>query len=292
MVGSNPLVTEPFAQHVCGSRCPGRPDLGNRETSFFRSHMMGKSALLHRLAGIVFVLGVAVAPPVWAQDEIDVNIYAREGFYLGVGATFANPSFADGVDETVTAFINAPDGGVSKATSESTANWAFGFNVRGGYRFHPHFALEVEYEWIETDGFPVLVGISEIGEKLSFDFATIEYRRPEWVVTVNPKVYLNKGRAQLFVMVGMGAMKGSIEPGENPVASGLGGNPVPIAGLGPQRGGPVEDTVFTWRFGGGMDFYLTEHIVMEVAADYVYPMGSLQNVIDYVSISLGLQYRF
>ncbi len=41
-----------------------------------------------------------------------------------------------------------------------------------------------------------------------------------------------------------------------------------------------------------MDFYLSEHIVFETLVDYVYPTGSLENVMDYVSISFGLQYRF
>lgn len=253
---------------------------------------MGRSALLHRLAGIVFALAAVVATPVAAQDEADVNAYAREGPYLGLGATFANPSFASGVEQTVDAFLQPPGGGVTNVISEQEINWAFGFNVRGGYRLHPHFALELEYEWIEPDGFLVDVAVNKKGERVQFDFATIETRRPDWVVTANPKIFLTKGRVQPFVMTGLGVMRGSIEPGENPVAEGFGGIEVKITGLGPQRGGPVESTVLTWRLGGGLDVYLDEHVVFELAVDYVYPMGSLQDLLDYVSISLGLQYRF
>jgi hypothetical protein len=45
------------------------------------------------------------------------------------------------------------------------------------------------------------------------------------------------------------------------------------------------------RFGGGLDFYLTESIVVSGEISYLMPTGKLDNL-DYYSIGLGLQYRF
>jgi opacity protein-like surface antigen len=45
------------------------------------------------------------------------------------------------------------------------------------------------------------------------------------------------------------------------------------------------------RFGGGLDFYLTENIVVSAEASYLMPTGKL-NGLDYYSIGVGLQYRF
>ena len=251
---------------------------------------MGKSALRQRLAGIVFALGVVVvAPPVWAQDDIDVNIYARERFYLGASASFLSPSFLSDVEKTLDDFTRT----VTNADSTESLDWAFGFNARAGYRFHPHFAVEIEYEWADANGFPVFVAVEKGGERREFNEVIIEVRRPEWVVTANQKIFFTKGRTQPFVMLGMGVMHGSIEPGVNPVSIAL--DPpgeIKVVGLGQQRTGSLTRTAFTFRFGGGMDFYLSEHIVFETLVDYVYPMGSLENVMDYVSISFGLQYHF
>jgi len=256
--------------------------------------MMGQSALLQRLAGIVLALGmVVVAPPVWAQDEIDVNIYARERFYLGGSASFLSPSFLSDVENTVRDFIHPAEGGFQGADATQSLNWAYGFNARVGYRFHPHFAFELEYEWIDANGFPVFVAVEKSGERREFKPSTIEVRRPEWVVTANQKIFFTKGRTQPFVSLGMGVMHGSIEPGENPVSTDLAPpGEVKVIGLGQQRTGSLTRTAFTFRFGGGMDFYLSEHIVFETLVDYVYPMGTLENVMDYVSISFGLQYHF
>jgi hypothetical protein len=45
------------------------------------------------------------------------------------------------------------------------------------------------------------------------------------------------------------------------------------------------------RFGGGLDFYATEHVVLTLGIDYVLPFGDLEDL-DYVSIGWGLRYRF
>jgi hypothetical protein len=48
---------------------------------------------------------------------------------------------------------------------------------------------------------------------------------------------------------------------------------------------------FVARFGGGIDFYITDHFAFIVDGGYLLPTGSLDNM-DQVVWSVGLQYRF
>jgi hypothetical protein len=55
--------------------------------------------------------------------------------------------------------------------------------------------------------------------------------------------------------------------------------------------GRTRRVSLAWRFGGGIDFYLSEHVVASAEVSYVMPWGKLDNL-DYYSIGVGLQYRF
>jgi opacity protein-like surface antigen len=63
----------------------------------------------------------------------------------------------------------------------------------------------------------------------------------------------------------------------------------PNLGVAPQASERTVD--FALRFGGGVDFYLTENILVSAEASYLMPTGKLDNL-DYYSLGLGLQYRF
>ena len=45
------------------------------------------------------------------------------------------------------------------------------------------------------------------------------------------------------------------------------------------------------RLGGGLDFYLTENVVITAEGSYLMPTGKLDGL-DYYSFGVGLQYRF
>jgi opacity protein-like surface antigen len=54
----------------------------------------------------------------------------------------------------------------------------------------------------------------------------------------------------------------------------------------------IDDGVaFGVRAGAGLEFYVTDHIVLSAGADYVVPATDLQDI-RYVSIRSGLAYRF
>lgn len=48
------------------------------------------------------------------------------------------------------------------------------------------------------------------------------------------------------------------------------------------------DLNFAFRFGVGLDFYITKHIVVSAGADYVLPAGSELQDLDYVSFGGGI----
>ena len=53
----------------------------------------------------------------------------------------------------------------------------------------------------------------------------------------------------------------------------------------------TKGDAFATRFGAGIDFYVTNHIVGVAQGGYMLPFGSADGL-DYVYWSVGLQYRF
>lgn len=135
-----------------------------------------------------------------------------------------------------------------------------GFSVYGGYRANPVLALEVQFEML-TKGDVDINGASKNG-----DLET-------WALTGNMKVFLWPERFQPYVLAGLGAMKIDFEDSS-------------VDGV------DQADTDFVFRFGAGLDFYITEHIVASLGANYLFPVGSDLDDFDYVSYGGGIQYRF
>ncbi len=135
---------------------------------------------------------------------------------------------------------------------------SFGLQGRLGWRFIPHFAAEVQVEYLF--GFDV----KNLGQKLGeFEMLT---------ATLNAKLPLTTRDVQPFVLVGMGALFAHIDG---------------TAGAGVSGGdwGPAL------RGGAGLDLYMTEHVVVSVDATYVRPFEHVRNL-DYLSVGFGVQYRF
>ena len=134
---------------------------------------------------------------------------------------------------------------------------AMGLHTRLGYRFHPHISSEIDIEWLDN------ADISAMGT----DALTIE----RWTFTANAKAYLLTGRFQPFLLAGPGLMHINAKDS---------------LGLGLS----MSDD-FAARFGGGIDFYVTEKIGVSLDGSYVLPTGDLKDF-DYFSIAWGFQYRF
>lgn len=137
------------------------------------------------------------------------------------------------------------------AGSDGSVDESLGASVKVGYRLNPRFAGEVEFEWLS--GFDLLVDGSKAGEIES------------WIATGNAKGYLLTGSIQPFLLVGGGVMQA--------------------------KGGTGRATDIAWRFGGGLEMYVSRRFVLTVDADYVLPIFDLEDL-DYISMGVGFQYRF
>ena len=166
------------------------------------------------LACLTFV----TASPALGQAQDD---FARNGAYLGLaGSVGIFPEEEDDIDDV---------GG--------DVDTALGLNARAGYRVHPHFAAEAEFEWVNAD--------IEFGGNDAGDFDTL-------VGTVNGKAFALTGRFQPFAMIGIGAM-------------------------GVHGDEDSGDSGFAARFGGGIDIYITRNFYGAVDASYVLPTGDVDD---------------
>ena len=142
----------------------------------------------------------------------------------------------------------------------------FGLNARLGYRFHPHISAEFQLEWIpETD-------ISANPEP-DPNFGNDAFNLERVTYMANAKGYLGTGSVQPFLLVGVGLMT------------------IDFKGNKPFNNISSTEEDFAARFGGGIEVYATDNIVVNIDASYVLPAGDLKNF-DYLSIGWGFQYRF
>jgi opacity protein-like surface antigen len=193
----------------------------------------------------VIVIWLLTSTPAASQD------YARDGFYAAAGVLGGSyTQIEDEVEDALAAL------GYSASIDADTA---VGFELFGGYRFHPNFAVEAEFEMLPQAD----IDLGGFGR-----FAKLE----TWTITGNVKAFVLTGRVQPFALVGIGAMRAEVDD---------------TLGLGLSE----SDSGFAARFGGGLDFYITENIVVSAGVDYLLPAGDVEDL-DYVSFGGGLQYRF
>lgn len=133
---------------------------------------------------------------------------------------------------------------------------SWGVGGRVGYRLHPVLATE-----LVVDGY------------LGFDVEDAVSIKGQTVMAV-AKLYsgLIPGRVQPYASLGLGIANFELEEDES---------------------GATSDnlTEFATRFGGGVDIYITEKILLNAEAVYLSANGSL-NGLDFVPILWGVQYRF
>jgi opacity protein-like surface antigen len=161
------------------------------------------------------------------------------GFYLGVGLSYYRQNFKGDLGDEL-------DG------------QAWGFNLRGGYRFLPYLAAELHYEYASD------FGVEALGGRIGIDTN---------VVTANLKAIAPFGRFQPYVGGGVGIMVASTS------SSGIFADE------------DFEGPEFAGRVFGGIDVFLTQALSIFAEADYVMPTGTLDDL-RYISPSFGLRYTF
>jgi opacity protein-like surface antigen len=217
--------------------------------------------IVEAAAGAALIGIVCTSVAITADEEINPEDFARRGWLIGVAGSYAIDTFEDDQESDFQKVLGPP--------VNLSVDGTFGFNGRVGYRCHERFSAEVQVEWL--DGFS-----GDLKQPNVVQLAKVSYEPV--VVTTNVKGYLMTGRYQPFLLAGAGAM----------VADSKLHDPVGLAFTGLESD---SDNAFAMRFGGGIDLYATENIVVTLEADYVLPVGSLSNL-DYITIGWGLQYRF
>jgi opacity protein-like surface antigen len=196
-----------------------------------------------------------------ADDEVDEDDFARRGWMVGLAGSYAFETFQDDQEKK----YRKPLGSNVNLDVDNSA----GINGRAGYRCHERFSGEVQVEWL--NGFN-----SDLTEPGFVQLAKVDFEPV--VVTTNVKGYILTGRYQPFLLVGAGAMVADTNVRE-------------AVGLSFTSVRDESENAFAMRFGGGIDLYATPNIVVSLETDYVLPFGNLDDM-DYVAISLGVQYRF
>jgi len=214
-------------------------------------------------AGAIATAAVAalVCPAVALGVEHPENTseFERKGWLLNLAGTYAFETFAGSLRDDLRQ--------ASGTSLNVMADNSLGVNGGAGYRCHRNLAIELEAEWVS--GFQ-----TEIFDSGGAKIAKVE---PDpLTVTTNFKGYLPFGRFQPFALAGAGIMSSSLSVTES------------------TGSGVIESAqfrAFALRLGGGFDFYATKNIVLNIGADYVFPLGGDQDL-DYVSVGWGIQYRF
>jgi opacity protein-like surface antigen len=258
--------------------------------------------------GLMSIGCMAVA--LLTQD--DEEGYDRRGFYAALSPSYARENFSDStivnlidgeLQDKLRSVRGTPDlgdpdknppippgdpGFYSFGFSDIDSD-VFGATGRGGYRCHPIVSAELQFERLSNfDG-----GITETTVNLWPSAANdvprnFDIELESLVLTTNVKGHLLTGRYQPFVLAGVGFMR--MESKAKDITS---GDALEVPDPDRKRAADASEiwVEVAMRFGGGLDFYLTENVVVSAEASYLMPTGKLDDL-DYYSIGVGLQYRF
>ena len=169
--------------------------------------------------------------PGQAPPEPPVS-YAKVGPYGIIAGTLAADDFHDRLG-----------GGVDNS---------LGFNLRGGYRWHPNLAAELEYEWLDE-----FKGRSGSGVDVE-----------GWALMLNGKAFLGSGRVAPFLIAGIGIIHG-----ENSGAA-----------------DDIDKTEFGVKGGGGLEIYLTQNVALNTEVTYNFATEKLDDF-KYTSFTWGVMFR-
>lgn len=211
-----------------------------------------------RVLGAITVCLFLFTAPTYAGGDDGGDEYSRNGVYFMPTAAFA----------------------IERFESRDLEN-SYGAGARLGYRFHPHLAAEVEYQWLggfDCEGHArcYVTGGPEVGGLKIKEYSA-------HVGTVNAKAFVLTGRVQPYALVGVGG--GSFEVNKEARILLPDGESYGESSYSSHRGD------FVSRYGIGVDLYGDESWAMFTEAAYVLPFGSLRDL-DYVSIEWGFLWRF
>jgi len=212
------------------------------------------SRIANLLSILVLAAGLLGSGIATAQD------YARMGPYIRGGATF---SFENSqMLQEVRDFFDV---------TGSTDTFIGGEGAIG-YRVHPYFAFEAEFEYLGK-------ATTKVDVPQPVDAGEIKL----WDVTANGRLYPLTGRIndrfQPFLAVGLGYGTADIMWSAFTLAN---------------TGGFLTNESeggFVAKFGGGLDVYLSEGIALYVDGNYILTTGDIENN-DVANVGVGAMFRF
>jgi opacity protein-like surface antigen len=206
-------------------------------------------------------LFVLAGPVRAAEDEIDS---ARSGPYIGVNAGAAIPNF-DGEY-----FFTPPP--FEARTDETTSLELLG---RAGWRLLPYLAIEGQYEWVRE-------------WELTTKTTTCAEVDAE-IITGNIRLFAPFEAIHPYAVVGAwaGRFRSRVIQRDFDVGGTNRCAKTPAVDL------RESNWELAFRFGGGLDVYVTRHVIVNLEASTIYaedePFGQK---FPFVSVSGGLGYRF
>ncbi len=269
-------------------------------------------ALTMLTGGGLMSIGCMAIALLTQDDEDEQEGYDRRGIYLALSGSYARENFgSSGVAKLVTGDLldglrvlretpELDDDGLplpggdpglySIGFGDVEDGDAFGATGRGGYRCHPRVSAELQFERLENFG----VSILETGMQPGNDtLRKFDLELESLVLTSNAKGHLLTGRYQPFVLAGVGFMRMESKTYDvSPAALPRPDSCDPDLAVRCSASNQSKKTVrLAFRFGGGLDFYLTKQVVISAEGSYLLPTGKLDDLA-YYTFSLGLQYRF
>jgi len=222
--------------------------------------------------GLLVALSAGLAPAVYADSDSDAeddDPFDRPGVYVGIGGAWGK-SFTEKF-ATLTGTPEFDD----LVDIESTG----GLNARVGYRFYSWVAVEGMYEWMAD--FNTVSRVNQPALQL-MDGQTV-WDLTTHTLTANLKLLVPFWRLQPYVLLGIGAQYRKLDAKVFFVDGDSG-------------------WAFAGRPGIGIDWYITENLVMNLEASGVLApkevkikVNQIEGVITdnvYMSLGAGLQYRF
>jgi opacity protein-like surface antigen len=227
------------------------------------------------------LLIVCVSSAAIAQEAEDDDPFDRPGFYVGLTGVYAHNVFEDKIEDSIDDELVA---GVSNFSLDIKDSG--GLNALVGYRVASFFSTELQYEWID-----------EYDIKASASFGPLSasgtvYSIEGHTLTLNTKWIIPFWRIQPYILIGGGLAVYKVDRGSaaSPLEFATGGD-LDIDG--------GTHSALAGRFSTGIDWYVTQHIVINTQANVVlstrnFKTPSAENADDlnYMAFGAGLQYRF
>jgi opacity protein-like surface antigen len=201
---------------------------------------------------------VLAAPAAWAQDAYTDEDFQKPGLYLSGLAAYAFPMEKGDLEDEANALYDLSGFGPGTRTDVDDS---LGLSAHAGYRLHPRFAVEAQFDWLSNIQLDSDLGT---GGRAKSDITL-------YSLTANAKTYLLTGRFQPWLAAGAGWGQSRLDP------TGAATN--------------ERDDGFVMRMGGGIDVYGNPDVALTIDTHYVLATGGMEDL-DYVSIGAGLMLRF